>query len=153
MSSHLNIMMEFMLSGERALLLTHVAMTLMMTGLIWVIQLVHYPLFAEVGQAGYERYQAEHVRRITWLVAPLMLAELGCALCLALISSPEQRLMRFGALALLVVVWLSTALLQVPQHSLLAKGWSSEAHLKLLRGNWLRTLSWSARAWLALQML
>ena len=153
MSEHLNIIVESLLSYERALLLTHAAMTLMMTGLIWVIQLVHYPLFAEVGQAGYERYQAEHVRRITWLVAPLMLTELGCALSLALICSPEQRVMRFSALALLLLVWVSTALLQVPQHDRLARGWSAEAHLKLVRSNWLRTLSWSARAWLALLML
>jgi hypothetical protein len=53
---------------------------------------------------------------------------------------------------------LSTAVLQVPQHEKLAKGFDLEAHGRLVRSNWLRTTVWSARsvavlytAWLALR--
>ena len=41
-----------------------------LAGLIWTIQLVHYPLFALVGAAEWPRYGDEHRRRITWLAAP-----------------------------------------------------------------------------------
>ena len=34
------------------LLLLHAAATLFMTGLIWFVQVVHYPLFARVGEDG-----------------------------------------------------------------------------------------------------
>jgi hypothetical protein len=61
------------------LLLVHTAATLTMLGVILVVQLVHYPLFRHVGAASYATYQAEHVRRITWIVAPLMTTELATA--------------------------------------------------------------------------
>ena len=43
-------------------------------GLIWTIQLVHYPLFALVGEAQWVAYGEAHRRRITALVLPLMSA-------------------------------------------------------------------------------
>ena len=63
------------MSAESAALLAHVAATAAMTGLIWFVQLVHYPLFARVGVADFTAYEREHVRRTGLLVAPLMLLE------------------------------------------------------------------------------
>ena len=36
----------------KLILLSNVAATLYMVGLIWCIQIVHYPLFAQVGKEG-----------------------------------------------------------------------------------------------------
>jgi hypothetical protein len=49
---------EFILSivDERDLLLVHGFATLYMTGLIWFVQLVHYPLFAQVGRHAHLSY-------------------------------------------------------------------------------------------------
>ena len=58
-------------------LLAQAATTLPLVGLIWTIQLVHYPLFDGVGAEGFAAYERRHAAAITWLVAPLMLGELA----------------------------------------------------------------------------
>ena len=47
---------------------------------------------------------------------------------------------------LVVVIWLSTALLQVPQHGRLQRGFEARAQQALVNGNWIRTAAWSLRA-------
>jgi hypothetical protein len=51
------------------------------------------------------------------------------------------------------VIWLSTALLQVPLHNLLARGLDREAVARLVQTNWIRTAAWSARAVVSLALL
>jgi hypothetical protein len=55
-------------------------------------------------------------------------------------------------LALVVVVWLSTALLQVPRHTTLGSGFDRGAWSGLVLSNWVRTVAWSARGGLVLWM-
>lgn len=125
----------------------HLAATLAMTGLIWFVQVVHYPLFAGVGAGGFRAYAAEHGRRTTWVVAAPMLAELGTGVLLAWRRPPWVGAgAAWAGLALLAVVWASTLLLQVPQHTELGRGWDARAHRRLVRTNWLRTAGWTARA-------
>ena len=50
-------------------LLAHVASSLFMVGMIWTIQVVHYPLFALVGTDQFTAYEAAHSSRITALIA------------------------------------------------------------------------------------
>ena len=52
-----------------------------------------------------------------------------------------------------VALWASTAFLQVPQHTVLARGFQARAHRRLVGTNWIRTVLWTARAGLALWML
>lgn len=132
------------------LLLVHAGATVAMAGLVWFVQLVHYPLFAGVGRDEFARYEAEHTRRTTWLVAPLMLAEAATAL--ALLAADPSALTIVGA-ALLGVVWLSTALVQVPLHGRLEGGFDVEAHRRLVRSNAVRTAAWTGRAAIALALL
>jgi uncharacterized membrane protein len=135
-------------------LLVHAAATLFMTGLVWFVQVVHYPLFARVGEAGYARYQAEHMRRTGWVVAPAMLTELGSGIALLwLRPAAVGAVWVWFGLALLAVVWASTALVQVPRHDRLVAGWDERAGRELVATNWLRTAAWSARALLALAMV
>jgi hypothetical protein len=61
------------------LFLLQLAATLAMTGLIWFVQLVHYPLFGRVGPADFAQYLLSHQHRTTLIVAPLMLGEAGTA--------------------------------------------------------------------------
>ena len=49
-------------------LLACLASTLFMTGLIWFVQVVHYPLFSEVEPGDFLRYHAAHPRRTTRVV-------------------------------------------------------------------------------------
>ena len=136
------------------LLLLHAAATLFLTGLIWFVQVVHYPLFARVGEEGYAGYQAAQVRRTGWVVAPAMVAELGSGVALLWLrpGSVPPAWVWLG-LGLLAIVWCSTALVQVPRHNALAAGWDERAGRELVRTNWLRTMAWSIRALLVLAML
>jgi hypothetical protein len=129
-----------------ALFVAHLVATLMMVGVIWFVQLVHYPLFAGVGAAGFPGYAAEHGRRATWVVAAPMLVELGTGLAL-LWRRPAAMPAgwAWAGAALLLVVWGSTFGLQVPRHAELAGGFDARAHRRLVGGNWVRTAAWSAR--------
>jgi len=134
-----------------AALLVNLFTTLVLVGLIWVVQLALYPLFAEVGTAGFLAYHCKHSERITWIVGPLMAAELVSSIVLA--ASPPaaigHRPFVLGLL-LVLVVWASTAFVQVPAHAALGAGFSKQVHRRLVRTNWIRTVAWSARGALLL---
>ncbi len=134
--------------------LAHAFSTLYMTGLIWFVQVVHYPLTAAVGPGALPTYQAQHMSRTTWVVGPPMLVE--ALTCAWLVIAPPQgvpRWMTWAGLALLAAVWLSTVALQVPAHQrLLAEG-TTAAVPQLVSTNWIRTIAWTARGVLALWIL
>ena len=137
-----------------ALLLVHAAATLFMTGLIWFVQVVHYPLFRDVGTGSFVAYEHRHTRLTTAVVWPPMLVELVTAI--ALVRWRPEAAPAFAvwvALALVVAIWFSTALLQVPAHRTLAQGFDEMTWRRLVRSNWLRTILWTARSSLALWFL
>lgn len=136
------------------LLLANAAATLFMTGVIWVIQLVHYPLFRGVGPDGFAGYTTAHRRRISWVVMPPMLVELATAVLLVWRRPPEiAASLAWLGLALVVAIWLSTFALQVPQHAALSRSFDERAHRRLVATNWLRTIAWSMRGTLLIWML
>lgn len=136
------------------LLLVHATATLALVGLIWFVQVVHYPLFELASESRFERFALEHQRRTTWVVVPLMLTELASALLL-LVRPPDgvsQELLWVGS-GLLGAIWISTALLQVPLHRRLSGGRDRQVMRRLVATNWVRTLAWSGRGWVALALL
>jgi hypothetical protein len=136
------------------LLLIHAGATLAMVGLIWFVQVVHYPLFDFAAERRFTRFAAEHQRRTSLVVVPLMIAEAGTAL--ALLVAPPLGLGRgplWLGLVLLAVIWLSTAFLQVPLHRRLSRSRDGIAIRRLVASNWLRTTAWTARGVLALAMV
>lgn len=136
------------------ILTLHAGSTLYMVGLIWFVQLVQYPLFAAVGAESFEAFHAAHMRRTGFAVGPPMLAEAAtAALLLGVLPAGLLRQAAWlGALAL-AAVWLSTALLQVPTHRALQRGFDTQRVATLVRGNWIRTALWSLRGVLALGLL
>lgn len=136
------------------LLLVHTGVTLALVGLIWFVQVVHYPLFARVGKTAFTAYEAQHVSRTGAVVLPLMLTELLSAIAIA-IRAPAGVGFEFplAGLALVVVIWASTFLLQVPCHRVLEEGFDAHAHAQLVRTNWVRTVAWTARGALVLAMV
>lgn len=141
-----------------ALLVVHAAATWFMTGVIWIVQVVHYPLFAYADRATYPAFAGAHGRLITLIVGPAMLTELVTAVLLLTARPPalSARAALVG-LALIGVIWLSTALLQVPMHGQLTQGYDARAHGWLVATNWIRTLAWTARSllvgWVVLRAL
>ncbi len=64
--------------------LTQVFSTWFLVGLIWTIQVVHYPLFGAVGADRFVSYEAAHSRLITLVVAPMMFVELAGSVALVM---------------------------------------------------------------------
>lgn len=136
----------------RALLVLQAVASLNLMGLIWCIQLVHYPMFARLERANFGSSLVWHGRAITPLVGPWMLLELVCALYLW--AFPPGPSLCYSAGAWLVGgIWVSTGLLQVPLHGRLCRGFDEQAWRSLVRSNWIRTVLWSLRGGLALAML
>jgi hypothetical protein len=132
------------------LLYAHAGVTWYMTGVIWFVQCVHYPLFRLVGPEGFAAYERQHTRRTGWVVAPPMLLELGLAGALLGIHGGW---LAGGGFALLIVIWASTFFLQVPLHRKLERGFDATIVDRLVTTNWIRTLAWTVRSLLALAML
>ena len=141
------------------LLLLQLASTWFMVGLIWMVQLVHYPMFDRVGVEQFVRYEADHTRLITPVVGLPMLLELGSAIGLLMVcwQNPQQRTWLVAALLMLVAIWLTTALWSVPCHTRLADGYDTATHRSLVLSNWVRTILWTGRGlilgWLVFQAL
>ncbi|MCW5756188.1 MAG: hypothetical protein KIT54_03030 [Phycisphaeraceae bacterium] len=133
-----------------ALLLAHAAATWFMVGLIWFVQVVHYPLFAGVGEHGWPAYGRRHQVLTTLVVGPAMLVEV--ATCILLLILMPGVLPAAGAL-LLGLVWASTFFVQVPLHRRLERGLDAALVQKLVATNWVRTALWSARGVVALILL
>ncbi|MDJ0849353.1 MAG: hypothetical protein QNK04_13350 [Myxococcota bacterium] len=137
-----------------ATLLLNFASTLYMMGLVWFVQIVHYPLFAHVGSRSFPGYERAHVARTSPVVGPPMLVEAATTALLLLVRPAGVPLVApwVGA-GLLAVIWLSTILLQVPGHRRLGDGFDGGAHRRLVVSNWIRTTAWTARGSLGLWMV
>ena len=131
----------------------HVFSTLAMAGLIWFVQVVHYPLFASVGTEEFTAYERAHQVRTTWVVAPLMITEALTAFVLLWIR-PEGIAVSFCVLgvALTLLLWASTFFWQVPAHERLQQSFDPATHAALVKSNWVRTVGWSARGVLVCAM-
>jgi hypothetical protein len=141
-------------SLTETLLLAQVAATMAMVGVIWFAQLVHYPLLSRVDSPSFPDYELSNMHKTGWVVGPLMLTEAFTALTM-LCYLPEgiRPFQAWLGLCLLIVIWVSTAWLQVPLHKRLLTGFDPKVHRRLVRTNWIRTWAWSARGGLVLWML
>lgn len=126
----------------------HCISTAAMAGLIWLVQLAHYPLMLELGPERFPAWHRAHLRRVTWVVGPLMLIETATGVWWItrseLSSSPW---LAWLGMALILIIWISTAVLQIPAHRRLELGgYQPDQITSLVRGNWVRTLAWTFRA-------
>lgn len=129
-----------------------------MTGVIWVIQLVHYPMFDAVergdNDVDWVRFGERHRNAISLVVGPFMLAEGVTGLWLA-VDPPDgmSRMLPLAGLAAMAVAYGVTALVSVPLHTKLTTNFDAATHRRLVTTNWFRTLAWTLHAVLAAVML
>ena len=137
-----------------SLFVINLVSTLFMAGVIWFVQIVHYPLFKRASRRLFCDYITGHSRRTGLLVIPAMLAELISAILL-LNQTPTFMTLEQAqiGIVLLVGVWLSTFLVQVPLHRKLRDGYNATAVRALVLTNWIRTILWTARAALLVWVL
>jgi hypothetical protein len=101
--------------------------------LIWIIQFLHYPSFHFIDPQRFGEFELHHTKRISMIVMPLMLGE-------GVLS-----LVRFQGIifVILLLIWLSTAFIQVPCHERLKAGYCEKTVSRLIQTNWIRTFLWS----------
>ncbi len=134
------------------LFVINLASCLLMTGLIWLIQLVHYPAFKYIGDSNFTAFHQFHTQSISYIVLPLMFIELVSSFYLAYQLPSYQISLQF-ALGIVIIIWISTFTLQVPAHNALANGFNEIQYQKLISTNWLRTIGWSLRSLILLFIL
>jgi hypothetical protein len=124
-----------------------IACCLLMTGLIWLVQVVHYPCFHLVDPQRFQEFHLQHSNRITFIVAPLMGLELVTAILL--VRERGDSYAWWINLLGVILIWGCTAFLSVPLHNQLANGYQYDKVNALVVTNWPRTVIWTARSiWL-----
>lgn len=136
--------------------LTTAICSLYMTGVIWIIQLIHYPSFKLIAPNLFDSFHLKHSQVMTVAVGPIMVVELLSVL-IWIYSKPDQgfplRLIAGLVLGLTIICWLATFLLSVPVHNQLAQGFDLQKIDRLVRENWIRTIAWTLKSCLAVTLL
>ena len=125
-------------------LLGHLIFTSIMTGVIWVIQFVHYPSFHFIEKELYTAFQKFHMNKISIIVIPIMLAELITGMMLFLDKSSKSPFLTISII-ILVLIWLITGFFFAKAHNELIAGYQELVVNQLVAMNWIRTLLWTLR--------
>ncbi len=132
----------------------HLLTTLMMAGIIWFVQIVHYPLFREVGSGKFVAYENQHTTRTGWVIAPIMVLELGTGIAVTWLGNTAvPDVLEWSGIVLLLIIWGSTFLIQVPCHRALSDRYDPLILHRLITSNWIRTIAWSLRALIVIRMV
>ena len=143
-----------MTTPERIILLAQLFSTFYMVGVIWFVQIVHYPLLSAVGAEQFTDYERRHCNLTSWVVAPGMLVELTSAVALMMVPASGVRPgLAWSGLLLVVLIWISTAVLQMPLHRKLTQQYSASLIDRLVATNWMRTIAWTVRGFLVVLMV
>jgi hypothetical protein len=141
--------------SARWIVLVYVALSFYDTGMSWVLQLMHYPLYRDVGPAEFSQYiQHNNQRAVVPAILPA-LATLGVSLLLVWrrpVLIPAA--MAVAAVLLNIVVLISTAIWQGRLHGQLVQAGKSEPAInRLVATNWIRTAAFSIQAIFALWII
>ena len=137
-----------------AILTANIASTLYMTGLIWFVQVVHYPLMATVPRSSFTDYCISHQHKTAWVVGPIMLIEAMTSFLLIGLHPPgTQPIVVTAGCLLIVFIFFRTGFVQMPQHRRLANEYDRDICRDLVESNWWRTVAWTMRAAIVLYLL
>ena len=129
------------------ILLANFVATCLMTGVIWFVQWVHYPLLAKVPVDRAVETAIDHQRRTGQVLAIPMAVEGFTTLGLLIIRPESVHIFWpwFGAVLLAVALG-STVFVSVPLHAKMATNPTADVGQRLVVTNWPRTIAWSLRA-------
>ena len=142
-----------MITSDYYLFVIHLVSTSFMVGVIWIVQLVHYPTFLFIDEQKSNDFQKFHMSRISYIVMPAMTTELFSGIYIYKYSNMaiDSNLFLLS-LTILIINWIITALVFVKMHNKLLINYKIEIISLLVKWNWLRTLLWSVRLILLLRM-
>jgi len=136
------------------ILLFWAALVFGVLGQIWLVQIVIYPLFAEVGEVDYIRYHRFYTQHILLPVILPGFASFLLPIPLAFFGPAVPWWMNAANIAAGLTGSAVTVLLEIPRHGRLEKGGKDGTIIaELIRYNWPRTLSISAQSVVTFLML
>ena len=133
-------MINLILNNDNIVINIHFASTAVMVGVIWVIQLLHYPTFYYIEKNNYSQFQKFHMNRISYIVIPAMVIEMLSGIMLVIIN--DDFIISFS---LLVCIWIMTFVFFTNIHQRLLSKYENTAVEKLVNLNWIRTVFWTVR--------
>jgi len=110
-----------------------------LVGVILMTQILSYPLLLKLNKSNFYDYYNSYTKRISFIVIPLMIFEVFLSIILNTILNDFYL---FVSNILLLIIWGSTFLIQVPIHNKLSSNHSYSLINKLIFTNWIRTIAW-----------
>jgi hypothetical protein len=139
---------------EDAVLVLNVLASWTMVGVIWFVQVVHYPLLSVVPVESASAVAVEHQRRTGWVVMlPMTIEGVTTLLLLAMVPAGVAWFVPWLAGIPLAAALGATVLLSVPRHARMASNPDPTVGRELVTTNWVRTIAWSLRGLVAAGML
>jgi hypothetical protein len=139
---------------EEAVLVLNVLASWTMVGVIWFVQVVHYPLLSVVPVESASAVAVEHQRRTGWVVMlPMTIEGVTTLLLLAMVPAGVAWFVPWLAGIPLAVALGATVLLSVPRHARMASNPDPTVGRELVTTNWVRTIAWSLHGLVTAGML
>lgn len=130
-------------------LLINLLSTWTMVGVIWFVQVVHYPLLAVVPVESATSVAVEHQRRTGWVVgAPMALEGVTTLALLVMVPEGVAWFVPWLAGIPLAVALGATIFLSVPRHERMARQPDVQVGRELVSTNWVRTIAWTLRGFI-----
>ena len=127
--------------------LINLVISFIATGLISTIQLVHYPSMKFIPKDKFKDFHTFHSQKISILAVPIMVIELVTSFLLFYRNTNNAYndfvLINF---IIIILIWASTFLLQVPIHNTLSMNKNEKLLDRLILTNWIRTILWTLRS-------
>lgn len=135
-------------------LVLNLVSTLVMVGVIWFVQIVHYPLLAVVPVESASAVAVDHQRRTGWVVmAPMTVEGFTTLGLLKWVPDGVAWWVPWLNGVFLAIALGCTVFLSVPRHARMAAHPDKSVGRELVLTNWPRTFAWSARGLVVTLML
>lgn len=109
--------------------------------LILMVQFIIYPSFYFYSETDLKRWHQIYKVRITAIVLPLMLTQLFLSIREVYF---DANALAYLILFIILLTWVITFLISVPLHEAIEREENSmQYRIKLVRTNWIRTVSWA----------
>ena len=135
-----------MKKNKNRMILAQFGLAVFLCGVVWFVQVVHYPLMSAIGPDQFLKWHERHVRQTGWIVIVPMLAELVVAGWWLYRTKDTCRTPALAGSVLLVIVWIATFFGAVPAHDRLAGGFDVATHESLMFWNLVRSIAWGGRS-------
>ena len=128
-----------------ALLVLDLVASWAMVGLIWFVQIVHYPLLSLVPASSAAAVATEHQRRTAWVVLlPMAVQGFTSLGLMRWVPNGVSGWLPWANGVCVAIALASTVLLSVPRHARMAANPDEKVGRELVLTNWPRTVAWSA---------